>query len=462
MARNPYLAAMMSAALLIAMSAILFRPEVRFIYGQEPVLPNLDFSEGAQGWRARGKPSVLETTQSKTAHIPASGDVPYLGRIITEPQRFRFLRVRAQVRSEHLEGTEPWHGGTLSLASYGGGLQYTKHWPRRVIRLQGSNDWETVEQIFPVSPFAEQLFLVAYAAGHRGHFEFKNLAVVEAEERTPVEYARYGLIALWLGLWVWLLKRLLAQRERAPSRLVVFILANLLVVAGVTPQPYLNDVLKVALFRGQDVFFAGKDALVAITKTPQVGNRQIGNRQTGGEPGITARAAERSKDANTADTPSRSDKAVSGAPASESKPRQTSPTRKQTGAQEGSPRAPPPGNEHRYWRPNWDYLDKTEHLAAFAILAFLTGLAYRQHSARRRLTALGMLAASIQTLQLFSITREPDIADLQADLTGAVLGTLVAGALLLALKRARSFRKRRAPEPRYSPEAPAPGGSSDP
>ena len=451
--RSGYLGTLTEVALLIAASVAVFDPSVRFITTTEEVLNKLDFRSPTHSWRMRGKPLGLETEDGTVIRILATQVASYVGRVIERPQRFKFLRIRAEVRSQDLEGEKPWHGGTLALLSYGGSARYTTHWPRRVVRLDGTHGWRSVDQFFPVSPVATQLFLVAYAAGSQGHLEFKRLAVTAAAERVPVRYARYALVALWLGLWVWLFKCMIHRAERSPLRLTVFLAANVLLVAGVTPQPYLNDTLKMALFGSQDAFFAAKGALVSISRAVLTAKHH--------PPG-------------TSDPPSdlsAADNAPHAAPETlaHSKPatgRQVlrhDRTQATTRGHQSTRRArsSPTSNEHRYWRPGWDYLDKTEHLAAFTVLALLTGLAYRQVRTLRRLTALAALAASIQTLQLFSVTREPDLADLQADIAGVVLGTLSAGLLLYLYRSTRALSKRRASGSRCSPEAPDSAGSSD-
>ncbi len=76
----------------------------------------------------------------------------------------------------------------------------------------------------------------------------------------------------------------------------------------------------------------------------------------------------------------------------------------------------------RYWAPDWQDLDKKEHLAAFFALGLLAGFAYRQYAPVRVFLSLAVLAGSIQAMQGLSITREPDLGDLGYDLAGAVLG----------------------------------------
>ena len=82
--------------------------------------------------------------------------------------------------------------------------------------------------------------------------------------------------------------------------------------------------------------------------------------------------------------------------------------------------------QRSYWMPQEKDLDKRSHLAGFALLAVLATIAFRRQPAWRVLPAVVMLAASTETLQGFTVMREPDLLDLRADLLGAVLGVAAA------------------------------------
>ena len=82
-------------------------------------------------------------------------------------------------------------------------------------------------------------------------------------------------------------------------------------------------------------------------------------------------------------------------------------------------------------------MDKRAHLTGFALLALLAAFAFRNQTAWRVWPALGMLALSIETLQGFTIMRDPDWLDLLADLSGASAGVVLAWCVASLSRRLR-------------------------
>ncbi len=87
-------------------------------------------------------------------------------------------------------------------------------------------------------------------------------------------------------------------------------------------------------------------------------------------------------------------------------------------------------------------LDLLPHLLVFTGLGILAALSARSGARSPRLVlALAVLAAAIETGQLFLPVRHPEVFDLIAHLSGALLGVLV-GRRFLTAKRRRSSRPR--------------------
>jgi VanZ family protein len=72
--------------------------------------------------------------------------------------------------------------------------------------------------------------------------------------------------------------------------------------------------------------------------------------------------------------------------------------------------------------------DKLNHASAFAAMAFVATLGFRQHRLHRRYVALGLVAygAAIEIAQLFVPGRSCEWGDLLADCVGIAVGMLLA------------------------------------
>jgi VanZ family protein len=80
--------------------------------------------------------------------------------------------------------------------------------------------------------------------------------------------------------------------------------------------------------------------------------------------------------------------------------------------------------------------DKLQHMAAFFTLAVLGGLAFPSVSLLRLLVLLALFGGLIELAQMLpGLHRDPDSADLMADILAAAVGVLVVAALRRLLAR---------------------------
>ena len=448
-----------ATALLIVATLATFLSESRFRTAPGVVVENLDFHAGRQGWTHRGRNIRLSAGTPRELVIHAQPVAAYLARLFDRPRGTELLRVSAEVRGRALGGSERWQGGTLALLSYDARGRLNRYWPNRVARVKGDLPWTRFERVLPLQPQTTRLLLIAYAAGFGGDLGIRHLEVRAARERPGFALARWGLAGLWVVLWGRVLYTLLRHRPRGPTlepgrlgmQAATVLIANGLILAGLAPQPRLNDTLKRALLGAQDAYFAGRDLWADWQAASDSSERPVAGAAASTDrrriPNGGSRAAAGSTGSPTGnDSHGRlarrhvADAAHSGSAAPE--------TGGEGEANRAAARSRQRPSPRHYWMPRWEDLDKTEHIGSFVFLALLAGLAYSRNRLLLRVAILLALSAAIQTLQLYQTTREPDFADLRADALGILAGTLVAGVLVAAARRALRKTRQGALPPR--------------
>lgn len=434
------------ALVLCLLSLFAYTTKARFHQVDVTVLDNLDFSRGQRGWSGRGRSVFVDKREQPVLVVKAQNHAAYVGRTIAQPKKFEYLRVTADVRSAALTGDASWHGGVLALLSYDATGRRAEHWPNRVAKLLGTQPWHAARATFPVDSTATRLFLVVYAAGLTGQLEVRNLGIAALVEKPAFRILRYTVLIGWFTLWLWLTWILLQPVNRTPAKLTALLLANVLLVAGLAPQPYLNQTLKSMLFRSQDVLFAGRDAIAALTGSSAEGGQRAGQEtfRSGDVDSNEAAGEDRSSATGAANSVLPSQILVQGGLTGEVSEPEITATNDPTSARGrrsnqpgGREINPTRGKQSHYWVPRWEDLDKTEHVFGFAVLGFVVGFAYQKRHILTRVLGLAALSACVQTLQLYPITREPDIADLRADLIGIAIGTFIAALIVGVLRRVR-------------------------
>lgn len=327
-------------------------------------------------------------------------ELSYFAMRIPQPHSYEYLRVSAEVRSDGLTGdAAPWHGGSLLLVSFdekGGRLWF---WPAVIARLKGTNAWHRVSQVIPVHADTKVMELIAYTAAQSGTLGLRAVRVDSVKETALFAGVRTILILAWVLAGVWVAYVLSSRQLRSPLRVASLASAAVIVAAGMVPQPHLNDALKRMLYGTQDMLFAAIDSARQIAEGAEHdGGADRGAVTATPDAGPTTTGEAVFEETHSGFTP--------GSAAVESPELHVDGDR----------------NHSRYWAPDWQDLDKKEHLAAFFALGLLAGFAYRQYAPVRVLLSLAVLAGSIQAMQGLSITREPALGDLGYDLAGAALG----------------------------------------
>jgi len=234
----------------------------------------------------------------------------------------------------------------------------------------------------------------------------RGLTVEAVVERTVFTVLRYLLCVGWGCTWLWIVLGLWSFRPLHVAKLLTVSSASLLIVAGLIPQPHLNDGMKAVWFGAQDLWYTvlPETTTVAVAPSPD----SSGSTSAQESPPPVSDGS--SSDTSGVSRPSGQD--VASETAGEASPA-TPDLRRLTPA------------KRAYWKPDVDDLDKWEHLTTFLLLAMLASFAYRRHSALKTIAALILFAVCVQVLQSLSITRDADGADLGFDLLGLAIGCLV-------------------------------------
>lgn len=436
------------ALLLAAATAVFFGASWRFTVIEPQLIDNLSLDQQSHPWRIIGNVTRAAPSSKATLSAPRSrlGDdvaplrlaaipLSQIARSVPRPAGIDHVRVTLDARTQNLGGDEIWHGGVTHLIGFDERRAAKPHWPSQVTHLVGDNEWVRVSLVLPVSDDAKGFYFSVYSAGTTGSLHVKNIQLEGLAETKFSEAVRGGLAIGWLALWLWLFFVWAKQIPRRTMRLIAFLGANVLLVAGVAPQPQLNDTLKMLFFRGQDAVIASGQVINSVAETVSSLTRQFGSDDAPDSADNTLASAQSDVRGEVRGSPSSEPARREARRPPASSPVQRTEGRRPLGAEQ---RAPPPRS---YWLPSWDDFDKVEHVGSFAVLALLVGFAYPRRSWGIRAAALVVFATSIQALQHFTVTREPDISDLRSDSIGILIGTLLFAGIAFV---STHYRARRA------------------
>ncbi len=413
MRRTPsWLRLALGVVMLCALSLGVLHAPLRYV--AEPQKPALAAMSDLSAWRRAPGGTVLVAGDVSTLQLRAErGRLVYAFQTLWPLAPPTVLRIEAEIRGEDLGGARV-AGGTGQVLALSLDRQQRRlvHWPSRVASLDGTSAWHTARLVLPVRDNAPILRLAAFVSGDSGLMEIRNLRIEPVVERLAFTLARYLLMATWLALGAWCAWRLLRPGRQRLARALLAGAATLAIVAGLAPPPTMNLVTSRVLASAE----GGLQALSALFEPDTV----TGAAPAGDDDSATAAAP--AAGSGRADTGGKQSGAA-GDDASQADETATTAT----------------VEPNRRWIPTAKNLDKRGHLAGFALLALLAAFAFRSHSAWRVLPALALLAASIETLQSFTVMREADALDLAAGLLGAFSGVLTAW---LATRLVRVFRRR--------------------
>ena len=401
----PWLRVPSAVLLLCALSLLALGAPQR--YAALPQGPGLVAMSDLAAWRRVANGASLLPTQAPTLRLQARGErLVWAFRPLWPLNPSLTVRISAELRGEDLAGAYIRGGaGQFIAQSLDRRHRRIPNWPYRVGGIDGSQEWHHVRLVVPGSETTAGLQLVAFVAADSGTLELRNPRVEVVNERALFSLARYLMLAAWLATWAWCAWRLMQPGPGRLPRSLLACSATLALVAALAPPPHINQFVKRVLIGSQDVVYElaaaipdGNDTVRAVTPDATDGAQAASAREQGAVAPLTAHDEDAASAAAAGHATARRE---ADKPATTQHPRS-------------------------YWMPPNGNLDKPSHLAGFAMLALLAAVAFRRRSPWRVLPAMALLAVSIETLQGFTIMREPDVLDLRADLLGAVAGVSTA------------------------------------
>ena len=287
----------------------------------------------------------------------------------------------------------------LRLTSYDQAGRYLWYWPGVVRRLTGTQNWRQHCRTVPIDSTVGLVEIQLLVAAESGRLFVRELYADSVYEHRAFTALRYIAAVAWTGFAAWCVLLALRSWDRSFARLTTILFAACVVVAGLIPQPHLNNSLKSTWMAAQDLWFAVSEQIDTQVETPPT--HTTTNTASG-----TGRIIPTSPSGSRADT----------APVGENVTR----------AQDAGANAQALPASRNYWIPEIENLDKKEHFLAYAVLALLASLAYRSVPALFPYLGIVLLATSVQLIQSLTVTRDADITDLGFDFLGITLFSLLA------------------------------------
>ena len=365
--------------LLCCASLAAFTSSARYETDRPEILPNQSWDSRVSHWqRTRHGVDLIRTDNVPTVVLTVGGGQRFavLSQRIADPRRFKHIWIRVEAKLEDvLPGAEGWQQAGVMLRSYDRAGQKLWYWPYEVFASTGTSDWRRYDAVIPVGAEVAAMRLFLYHAGISGKLSLRALEIDAVSEAGWFKTTRLALIVLWCLAGAWVLVPLIFWRVRDLKGRVCLLLGIAILVAVLTPQPYLRD---------------SANAVVALLELPM---------DRGG--GVHKEARESQE------------RWPSPSPAIE------------LIDTEGSTAPGVIQNLH------------LEHLAAFAMLGFLAFFAFPNVPWPHLMLYLLLGALASEVLQVFSITRTAQVQDGVMNFLGIILGS-VAHFLCRRFLRARA------------------------
>jgi hypothetical protein len=366
----------LAALLLLSIATVAaFHAGFRYRTVEKAIVPDIS----AEGWRASPRGVALPPDAGMPVSLSAhgGGSFPSLVRSIDNPQRFRSVRVTAELGSFDLRpGPGHWQRGRILLRSLDRNGRRLRHLEDEVGSVQGNTNWRRVELIVPIEPDTARLALVIYNAASGGVMLVRNLHVDSVVESALFTALRVLLIVLWAACMLWTAWPVLTRRrwQLLPAAAV---LTGLAILAGtLAPQPQLSNMLRPIVERAERI------ARPVIAELPGL-------------------AILRSR------LPSR--------------PAQPAASARLPGDEDGGARPP------QDWRPRlgagWHFLGA--HFAAYVLLGLVAAAAFPGAPRINVAAYLAAFAVASEAMQSFQASRTVALDDTLANLAGAGLGMIV-------------------------------------
>ena len=222
--------------LLLLLTAAL--PQVRFTFGDDELLANIDFQAGTDDWALRpAGGSVSADDGVLTLAQPEGTNFIELSQRLADVQRFAFLRLSGEIRADGIvQGELFWQVGRVVLVGRNAEGRAMIRRSHVLAAQKGSSGWTAHEAVFQVSPRMVEMQLSVDLPRAAGRFSVRNLSLRAAEQAVWYPIAGMLLIGGWIAAAVWASRRLLANRPGMGWRQPVLAVLLLLSFVQVVPE----------------------------------------------------------------------------------------------------------------------------------------------------------------------------------------------------------------------------------
>ncbi|MHA1565638.1 MAG: hypothetical protein ACTSX7_10030 [Alphaproteobacteria bacterium] len=213
-------------------------PQVRFTFGDEELLPNLDFRTGTEGWAiSPGQSDVSTGDGALSLAQPDTSDFIAVSQRLADVQRFDFLRLSGEIMADGIvQGELFWQVGRVVLVGRDADGRAMIRRSHVLAAQKGSGGWAAHQAVFQIAPGMVEMQLSVELPKAAGRFSVRNLSLRAAEQAAWFPIAGILLIVGWVGAAVWASRRLLARKSGVDWRQPVLACLLLLSFVQVVPE----------------------------------------------------------------------------------------------------------------------------------------------------------------------------------------------------------------------------------
>ncbi len=212
--------------------------QTRFSFGNESLLPNLDFQSGLAGWEVRPAESAVSAANGVLSLAqPDHSQFIVVWQALPEVQRFRYLRLSAEMKTDGVvQGELFWQKARIVLVGRDADGKAMIRRDHVLTARDGSGAWIARQAVFEVLPGMAAMQLSVELPRAAGKVSVRNLNLTAAEQVGWYEALGLLLISGWVAAALWGSRRLLAARKTASWRHPVLALLLALSLLQVVPQ----------------------------------------------------------------------------------------------------------------------------------------------------------------------------------------------------------------------------------
>ncbi|MFK7779189.1 MAG: VanZ family protein [Gimesia sp.] len=179
----------------------------RYLPVGSALLPALQLDNKNSTWHSYGLQGAVIQESAEVVRLHSNDPTKSVGLKfpITEPSRFHYLQLSADLRTENVvAGKQSWQKARLLLSSHDAkGKWLPQH--HHVVTLEGDNPWQHYTEAFTISDTAAQLRVGVQLPRATGTLWVRNLNLQEVVVKPVYWYGSYVIELIWSFFLLWLL-----------------------------------------------------------------------------------------------------------------------------------------------------------------------------------------------------------------------------------------------------------------